>query len=261
MSDFDFGDRTMPPTERRRREARRNGQVARSSQLTSALILLVASSFFWWMTPFSSDAMSSFMRERLVTIQSSPLTIDSAVELLQSAGAAIVWVVVPTALLLATSSLMASFVQVGLLWAPSTITPRFRRQRIHIGQNFAEFAWQLVRFAALACVAWRFIQLHDWQLRSLSLHEPARMLAHTIQMLSEFCFQLSGCLVLLGLVDYGYRFWRHEQGLKMTVEERRQEQREDSINPRFQKRNAKTRQGGSSSITLSEIRSVGTIQD
>ena len=64
------------------------------------------------------------------------------------------------------------------------------------------------------------------------------MLIRSAQLIGELCVQLSACLVLLALVDYGFRFWRHEQGLKMTIEERRREQQDDQVDPRIKQRRA-----------------------
>ncbi len=48
------------------------------------------------------------------------------------------------------------------------------------------------------------------QLLALSLGDPAVMLFRSAQLIDELCVQLSACLVLFAVMDYGFRFWRHE---------------------------------------------------
>lgn len=47
------------------------------------------------------------------------------------------------------------------------------------------------------------------------------------RLLSELLMQLLACLVLFACADYGLRFWRTELQLRMSVAQRRQEQRDE----------------------------------
>ena len=253
MSESDVGDRTMPPTERRRREMRQRGSVARSSQLTSALILVLAAGFFWCITPVKMDPLQSYFQDGVTKVQLTQFTVSSATNLIGSHAIMAASVIAPFGLLILIGGAAANLVQFGWLWAPSQLMPRFRGRAQGSGSRLIDALECLLRFAVLGGVTWQYLSVHQWQLYSLSQAEPPVMLAQFIGMVAELCFQLSACLVLLGLLDYGYRFWRHEQSLMMTIEEVRQEQREESTNPHVRKQQTKIGRQRVSTTELSGI--------
>lgn len=253
MLNEEFADRTLPPTERRRREARMRGQVPRSADLTSALLLLAASGALWFIAPIATNSIARFMRRSITIVPQSSLTIDATVELMQSASWIVATIVVPIVLVVMTVGIVANLAQTGWLWLPSTIVPRFRSGSLISEDSTAKGAAAALRLGALFCVAIRFVSIHDAKLFSVGLDEPMGMLVRPAQLLGELSVQLAFTLLLVAMADYGFRFWRNEQRLKMTVEERRQEQRDEAVDPHVRKRRADIGHRRKSPMPLSEI--------
>jgi flagellar biosynthetic protein FlhB len=236
MLNEETADRTLPPTERRRREARMRGEVARSSDLTTALLLLTASVALWYFAPIAANALVRLMRSSISTVPTSSLTVDAVVGSAHAASRVILTILAPILLLAMTGGLIASLAQTGWLWVPSAVIPRFRGARFISQDPAISGTVASLRLCAVLSVSTRFLFMHDWQLRSIGLDEPTGMLLQPARLLGELSIQLAFTLVLVALVDYGLRFWRNEQRLKMTVEELRQEQREESGDPQIKKR-------------------------
>jgi len=236
MLNDDFADRTLPPTERHRRESRSRGEVARSTELTSAVILLSVSCLFWFLSPTSATGLVGLMRNALTAPPMTSLSIDVAAEMAQSAARLAATVVWPILLVLVLSGLAGNLTQTGWLWTPAKISPRFRFGGMVSWDLTAKGTGTMLRLCVVVGVTMRFLMIHDWQLRSIGTGEPVSMLVQLARMLGELSIQLSLSLVLLALIDYGYQFWRHEQRLKMTVEERRREQQDEAIDPRIRQR-------------------------
>ena len=261
MFDDDLGDRTLPPTERRRREARQQGDVARSPQLTSALVLFAVSCLFLWLTPASISPLVTLVRRGLTSPPAIHLTIGSTTDLLLGAIRVFATILWPFGLILVLSGLVANLTQVGWLWIPAAVVPRMRRARWISWDRVAEALGFVVRLTVLAGITWRFILVHDWQLQFLGLNETGMLLIQPFLLLGQLCVQLSLSVVALALVDYGYRYWRHEQRLKMTVEERRREQRDDAVDSRTKKRHSLLSRFGGSTASMTEISAVDSTSE
>ena len=228
------------------------GQVPRSSDLTSAVQLMTATSAIWFSAPTIATAIVRLLRRSITMVPRAELTVRAAVELIQSAAGVVATIAIPILLVVMASGFVANLMQTGWLWIPSAVVPRFRGLRLFSEDSGAKGAAALLRLTVLLFVASRFVLTHDWKLRSVGSNEPMAMLAQPALMLGELAIQLSLTLVLIALADYGFRFWRNEQRLKMTVEERRQEQRDEAGDPNVRKRRADIGRRETSEMPLSQ---------
>ena len=123
-------------------------------------------------------------------------------------------------------------VQLGFLWLPHKLQPDWSRldpvqgfqQRFQVAQlvRFWIGTWRLIMGLAIAMMMlW---QERVWILQCSSQH-PAEVVGELLQFTVRILTAISGVLVAIGLGDYLYQRWRHEQALRMTVEELREELR------------------------------------
>ena len=231
-------DRTLPPTERRRREARSRGEVARSPELTSAVTLLAASAVIWWLAPGWATSLVELMRDSLRTPPTTVVNVPFVAVLTQRIGQLLATVLLTAGLIVCVTALAANIAQTGWIWMPTAIVPRWRFRGLVSWERCLESTGWIVRMCLLASVVWFFTSSRQSQFLALALGEPPVILIRSAQLIGELCIQLAACLLLFAVVDYGFRFWRHEQGLKMTIEERRREQQDDQVDPRIRQRRA-----------------------
>ena len=231
MLDHDVGDRIFPPTERHRRLARQRGEVARSSDVTAGAILLAASLALWWLIPYWGEQLVQLMRGPLESAPLSSLTIPSVALLMRFVVQVLAVILLPALLLAFIAGLAINVLQVGFVWIPSAVIPRFRGGRGLSWDGVFSTAALFWRFCVLIAVTWHFLQTHRGQLMALGLGEPMLMGRQATQLIGELFLQLSITFFCLAFVDYGWRFWRQEQRLMMTAAERREEQRDEAGNP------------------------------
>jgi flagellar biosynthesis protein FlhB len=236
MPATDFADRTLPATDRRRREARARGELARSPELTAAVVLIAASVLIWSSSTSSTVSFLTLMKKQLSAGTTSIQSVHEAVEMISTivrSAALLLW---PLALVLVICGAIANILQTGLLWVPSTLLPRIRWRPILSWSSSFESTGPLVRLAILSTVTVRFWMARWWQIHSFASAEQAELLTGPATLIGELSIQLSLCLVAFALIDYGFRYWRNEQNLRMTIEELRREQRDDVIDPGIKKR-------------------------
>lgn len=235
MWNEEFADRTLPPTDRRRRDARQRGEIARSADVTSALLLVAASCLIWFLAMAAIDRFVGLLQAAIKAPVES-ITIPGAVEVISSACRSAAEILGPIFLVSILAALLGNFVQSGWIWAPARLVPRFRVRSLISWDSATSGMLFTLKLAVLAFVATRFVMTRDRQLHEIGHGEPVTLLANPARFIGELSVQLALCLLVLAIIDYGFQFWRHEQRLKMTVEERRREQLEDSLNPQIRKR-------------------------
>jgi flagellar biosynthetic protein FlhB len=256
MSSPDAAERTLPPTERRRREARARGELVRSSALTSSLVLLAASSAAWWFAPILASQFASILRHALATapvVSRSP-TVSTMTALIQQTGEIIAVTILPGVAFVFSGAVLANLVQTGWVWNPISAVSR-PQIRSHVSwKRTAESVGMLLKASLLVFISGNFVWTHFLELFLLEQAEPAALLTLGARLVGQLLLQLSICLMLLGFMDYAFRFWQHEQLLKMTIDERRREQQEDEVDEGIKKRRAEIRHSG-----VSEAKSVESI--
>lgn len=257
----DFEDRTEQPTERRRSEAREQGNVARSVDLNAAVLLLAAAATLALFATPLVRAMGELMHGLIVGVRIAPLTTASAVEmwweLARAAGAA----ALPPMLLMAAAALAVNMVQVGFLFAPDVLQPKMSRlsplaglQRIasraalvRLGVSLGKLliaaalaAWciaaVLPHVVALAYAEWQTVADVDADGPFRERRTPPLILQGIQEPTVRLAFQMAGGLVVLALLDFGFQRWRHEQELRMTKQELRDEMKNMEGDPHIRQR-------------------------
>jgi flagellar biosynthesis protein FlhB len=236
MFSHDDADRALPPTERHRRQAKARGLIPRSAELTAAATLFLASCYIFWTAPEWANTLAGLMKKTLSSQPRTSMNIAFGVELLQTTSRNLVSILWPVFLVLVIGGLTANLIQTGWLWIPSMASPRFRPNSIVSRNKLAESLARLIRLGILAVVTYRFFAHHQWHFRSIASTETFSMMTLTENLVTDLCIQLSLCLLIFAFVDYGVRYWQNEQSLKMTIEERRREHREEEIDSRFKHR-------------------------
>ena len=226
------GEKSFEPTQHRRQEAREKGQVAFSQDLGSAALLLIGvllvMMFGGGIVAFSAE----LMRRQLGNVPE--LTASTNTLFHQGKGIAIglAGLMLPILGLLLLGSVLTSVFQVGFLFVPERLSPDFSRlsplqglKRIFSLQGTMRLGFGLFKVLVVCVVAGALL----WRRRD----EVLAAAALDIPQLGQFMVDISLstmlwiglALVLLAVLDYSGQRWKHEQDLKMTHQEVREEMR------------------------------------
>jgi flagellar biosynthetic protein FlhB len=229
-------ERSEEATPKRREEARREGQLAISQDaFIFANLTAVTLALLWTGQRALLESLGAF---HTLWAPRSDLELGEAVELFRSAFAGGARIAAP--MLLAA---LAAGVAIGLLqtrgnWAPARIRPKLSRlspaqnwKRVLSPQAVIEAPKALLKLALLGTIvgAIAYARLAEYLgLSQLSALEAARYQCETL--LLAF---LAGCgaLLVLAAADYAYQHHRHEQQLRMTPSDVKQERRQSEGDP------------------------------
>ena len=231
-------DRTEKATPKHRKRAREKGQVARSHDLGGSLVVVAGLFALGIMGPRIVDAGASTLREMFGEIaESGQATTGAGLDqLMHSALSTIALAVAPVAGACILAGVLAGVAQVGFRPTPQALKPDFRRinpasgLRNLLGPNAAfEALKTIAKIAVVGAVA------------ALALLPGLTGLASVVGISAVGLGALSGsralevaehaafAYVLIGVLDYAWKRRRHEQQLKMTKQQVKDENRQYGV--------------------------------
>ncbi|RIK79078.1 MAG: flagellar biosynthetic protein FlhB [Planctomycetota bacterium] len=225
-----FGDKSFEATPHRRQQARDQGHVAYSQDLGSAALLLAGVLVLMYWGGGLVQHAASFMERQLrnagpLASAPSDLTHES-LGALHKFGLALL----PILAVLAVAGALSTVLQIGLLFLPDKIQPDVSRlsplagmKRILSLQGVVRLGFGLFKTAVVAIVAATVVYQRGDQV----LHASELPLGELARFLVDICFAtalwVGFALLVLALLDYGFQKWKHEQDLRMTHQEIREE--------------------------------------
>ena len=237
------GDRTERATPRRREEARKHGQVALSPEVAPVAVLLAALALASWGAP-AALARSRTALAGLLAASGPVAAHDDPV------GPLIVRTLLTFGGLLAPFCLAAAVVgagavvaQVGwsvnpelLLPDPGRISPSNGLKRIFSANGAMNLVKAVAKIAVVATVAYRVLLRTGAEAIGASGMMPAEILGFTGAGLRRLFLTMAVALAVLGGLDYLWQRRRHEQSLKMSRHEVKEEHKETEGDPQVKGR-------------------------
>lgn len=232
------GTATEAPTPRRREQAREQGQVPFSQELASGGQLAAA----WLVLYLCGPTILSGLAETLLTTTRRPalqeFAVNEAVEISRSLAESIVACTGLPLVCLLMGGLLLSLSQMG--WQVTLQPIRLHWERLDISRGFQKLLtwntsvrglWTIVRLSAFtALLIWCL--WGSWQQISYAgTGRPLQLLLSTWEMSLSLLGLLAGTSLVVGCADYGVQWYRHEQQLRMTREELKQEIKEEQGDP------------------------------
>ncbi len=229
-------DRTEKATPKHRKLAREKGQVARSPDLSGSLVLVAGIVVVGITGPATMQAGGRTFRAILADIAhpAAATTGASLGGLMHSALATIALAVGPVAAACVGAGLVSGTAQVG--FRPTSLRVDFRRinpvsgARNVFGPNLVFEALKALAKVAVVGLVAAFTLLPGLKgLASIVGISPASFGAMGGSKALGIAERAGLAYVLIGLIDYGWRRWRHEKDLRMTKQEVRDELRQYGI--------------------------------
>ncbi|HUW88208.1 MAG TPA: EscU/YscU/HrcU family type III secretion system export apparatus switch protein [Candidatus Paceibacterota bacterium] len=232
----DKSSRTEKGTAKHRKEMREKGSVARSPEIGGWAALLAVVLLLPWMGTLAVNRINGFVQD-VVQAMAHPDP-ARAVAILGQGLLTAAFAALPTLLVGSAVGLALAVAQVGLRITPkalnfqlSRISPKNGLHRLFSSQGFWTLGKTLLKIAVLAVVSYGILNhLVHSVLGGATLPLQTTLLAteSTVSRLMRFIGGLS--LVIAG-ADYFFLRRTHNQDLRMTKQEVRNERRESDGNP------------------------------
>jgi flagellar biosynthesis protein FlhB len=240
----DFGDKTEAPTPRRRNEAREQGNIARSPDLTSAVLLLAVLVLLDWYGPGLIGALKSLMAEMLSGETFRDIGTEGALANVMLAIRVVAGAMAPLLIGLMIVAVLVNVMQVGLFFNMERLQPKLSSlnptkglSRIFSGRDgLVKLAMSAVKLLLVTFVSYTAIRskmpliIATEQLGFLQIFSLGASVVYSIAL------RIGAILLILAIVDYAWQKWNHEQKLKMTKQEIKDEMKRMEGDPQIKSR-------------------------
>ncbi len=237
------GEKQHEPTQHRREEARRQGQVAKSQDLDSAILLLLALMVLLMTGQGICDFFGQYMTKQLGGKAWLTFDVGSMVSHWHALVGELASQLLPMLFLMFLGAILVNIMQIGFIWNPERIAPDISNlsflkgfKRIFSLQGSMRFLFGLFKMAIVLSVA--LVSLYDKSdtLLALSSLPVGRIAVFLINTILWTALKIAIALLLLALLEFAFQRWKHEQDLRMTTEELKEEMKNNDGNPEMKAR-------------------------
>jgi flagellar biosynthetic protein FlhB len=253
-------NKTEAPTPRRREKAREEGQVVFSPDLNSAAALLLAASAALWLAPMICAQLQSLLRTRVQMLDGANWDIAATILSVRWLVNYLWAIAGGVAISFLGLSLLLSQAQTGFLVAFKPLSPNWERldpvqgfQRLWSTDSAMRGLLAVVKLLTLGSVATALFFAWQGAIQSGTRGPLDQSIQVGWKMTAQMMLCLAGAAFVWGVADYGFRWWRNEQKLRMTKEELKDEHKEEQGDPQLKARIRRMQREASQRKTLKEI--------
>jgi flagellar biosynthetic protein FlhB len=241
--DKDGGEKSEQPTPKKLADARRKGQVATTRELPPLFVLLGGvGAISLWAPQMLREFYGNY---RHWLEQAGTLQIDSSslyVLLWNITNEAFV-PLIPFGLIVGALALAANLMQTGPLWVEEGLQPKVSKlnpknglKRVFSWKGVAELLKSLLKVAMVAGILYGVLSggmKHLIQFPVLGISEA---ITGTWALVQNIVWAVGGALLVLAIADFVYQRWQHNEDLKMTKQEVKDESKDVEGDPQIRSR-------------------------
>jgi flagellar biosynthetic protein FlhB len=236
----DFGDKSHEATPFRRQKAREEGQVVRSQDLASAALLIGGLTVLWYFGGSVASFLGDLTREHLGGDAWLVFSTQDTSHVISRIGYGLTRAFLPVLGLLALAALVTQMGQFGFLYLPQKLAIDWQRinplsnwSRIASWSNAIHLGFGLLKVLFITLIAGWCLWGERGRLMHLTDEATPEIAAYLFHVMLWTSLKIGGGLVVLALFDYGYQFWKHEQDLRMTTQELKEEVKQQQGDPQI----------------------------
>jgi flagellar biosynthesis protein FlhB len=243
MAENSSQERTEAATPRRREEARDQGQVAHSTDVSSAILLTAGGGLLWWYSPILADSLLRYFRAELGGAYREDWSIAQTVLLAQWLMGHMLELLFPLMIILFFLSILTTGMQVGLRISWEPLSPDWSKLSLTNGWSklfslkaFVRGGMLLLKLSLGILVAASFLRANRIWLFGITQQSLQGTVLETWSASLMLMLVLGGALLALGGFDFFYQRWQHEESIKMSRQDIRDEHKHTEGDPQIKAR-------------------------
>ena len=237
-------EKTEPATPKKRQDARKKGQVAQSREISSAMILMVSLGFFYFAGSWMFLNLSEMITGTYENINSLRFAnVGDANAFALKVAYKLMSILLPLLVPLVIAGCIANIFQVGFQITVEAMTPKFSKlnpisgmKRFVSLRSLVELAKSIVKILFIGSIAYFLVKSDMQAFPALSQQEVGQILGFIARVSLKICFFVCLAIIILAVLDFFYQRWQHEEDLKMTKQEVRDEQKQTYGDPKVKAR-------------------------
>jgi flagellar biosynthetic protein FlhB len=225
----DGGEKTEEPTAKKKSDARNKGQVAKSQELSAAFVLFAG---FWTMKVLGAATYKEIAGYMTYIFGNLNTTVDveTVMRLFLGIGLVLLKTSFPIMVAIMLIGLAINVVQVG--WNFTTeplgfdlnkLNPISGFGRIISKRSFVELLKSLFKILIIGLFLYENLKDEILQMPKLMYLDLSASMAQIADIIFMMAFKICAIFFALAILDYMYQKWDHNEQLKMTKQEVKEE--------------------------------------
>jgi flagellar biosynthetic protein FlhB len=241
MADEYDGSKTEAPTERRREEAREQGQVAHSQDFSGSALLVLAMGILWFSGPEFGQGLLDTVRSSLSNARAIELdgqVVRTLFEDLAARGGSMLGIMLA---LLLVAAVGVNVLQVGFMILPGLLAFNWERIALNWDKLFSvngvvRGTLALGKVTLILVIVWWILDGRRGQVSTLAQGPIAQSVRETWDLVMLVALSVAAVMLALGVIDFFYHRFQHEQSLMMSRHELKDEAKREEGDPHIRAR-------------------------
>jgi len=237
-------NKTEKPTAKRRSESRNKGSVAQSKEVSSTFILLGSLGVFMLASSWMYDRLAAIMRSFFQKSGSFHLMDASMPLLMEMVYRETLILLAPLFAAVIFIGIVSNVAQFGFLLTSYPLIPKLDKflnpinglKRVFSIRSLVELAKSLIKMLFIGSIAWIIIRKELSKMPGLIRMDIVDIMMYTGTTAYKICFYVCLGLLFLAAVDFAFQKWRHEEDLKMSKQEVKDEHKQQEGDPKVKAR-------------------------
>ena len=243
MAEDSFQDKTEPASAKKKEDARKKGDVAKSRELSSTAILTTGILYMFFNAKEMTMTLGNNIRKTFLQIPNFIREKEFSSQLLSDSLTDFLVLIAPLLIALVIVSILTNILQTGIIFSVEPLTPKASKlgpikglEKVFSKRSLVELAKSILKIIIVGSVA--FYALKDEVARIIPLlyQENAQILALFGELAFKVLVRCCYVIAVLAILDFIYQKWDHEQKLKMTKQEVKDEFRQSEGDPMVKSR-------------------------
>lgn len=238
MAESDGQERTEDATPRRLQQAREKGQIPRSRELASVAVLVAGAVGLMWFGEILGKGLAEVMAKMFSLSREEVFDLNKLFAVITAS----VWhVAFPLVIVLAflfVAAVAGAAGLGGISFSAEAARPKLSKMNPMSGlkrmvgkQSLVELIKSILKVALVAGVAYFLMRANLEDFFQLNIEVYPQNLFHALDILSGFVLLICCSLLVVVAIDIPYQIWQHNEQLKMTKQEVKDEFKEQEGKP------------------------------
>ncbi|MDT8859010.1 flagellar biosynthesis protein FlhB [Alkalihalobacillus sp. MEB130] len=233
-------EKTEKATPKKRQDTRKKGQVAKSTDVNTAIILLLVFLFLWMFGGLLGETLFNLLKHTFQTYLLMDMTEANFAAMFYELVMEAAIVLLPIMLIALIAGVLASYIQVGVLFAPEAIKMKLSKldpikgaKRIFSVRALVELLKSLLKISLAGVVVFIIIWLRLEEVMMLSQKSVADGFVLIAELTAILGISVAILLLILSIPDYLYQKYDHEKQIKMSKKDIKDEHKNMEGDPRI----------------------------
>ncbi len=239
----DGQEKTEEASDKKIREAREKGQVLRAKELGTLLVTLVAALWFFWLGSYMMQEIIDHATAGLSLERDHAFDMKKATDVIFAQVVDTLWLIMPFVLVMTFVAVVSNIIVGGWNFSTYVWMPNFSKMDpiAGVGRMFSmnalvELMKALLKFVLMMAISILFLYAELPEIRNLGLMDVNQALFEAAEHLILAFLVISLGLIVIAMVDTPYQIWHHNEEMKMTEQEVKDEYKQTEGSPEIKGR-------------------------